>query len=250
MRAVTPETRHKDRKMRGRQGIIRPPVLLLFALRLLAAGLSVLCLLGAPACPAASREVETEARAVIQGLRDRYADVMTLRAAFSQRLTHRESGTEELREGTLAFARPRSLRWETLSPAPELLILTEQEVWHYLPRDNSAVRYGPELAADSRSIIRVVTGGSRLDEDFTVAVEGREGEMIVLALDPHEPTMQFVRGRIWVDAASMYIRRAEAIDFYGNSNDIALRAIEANKPLPEDGFVFAPPAGVHVEDRR
>jgi outer membrane lipoprotein carrier protein len=211
-------------------------------------GLIVLCLLAAaPAWPAARN---TEAQTVIQGVRDRYADIATLRAAFSQTLTHRESGAQERREGTLAFARPLRLRWETLTPDPELLILTEEGVWHYLPRENSAVRYGPELAADSRSVIRVITGGSRLDEDFAVTMEGREGELAVLSLIPHEPTVQFAQGRIWVEAASMYILRAEAIDFYGNSNDITLRDLEANRVLPESAFVFTPPAGVHIEDQR
>jgi outer membrane lipoprotein carrier protein len=186
--------------------------------------------------------------ALVTAMQERYAQIQTFRTPFTQKLTHKESGAQDTREGLLTFQRPLRIRWETNAPARELLVVTDKEVWHYAAEDKTAIRYARALAGDSRSIIQVVTGQSRLDQDFTVEERGRDGALVILALYPHEPTMQFTEGRLWVDPATRFIRRAEVIDFYGNSNDIALGEMILNLSYAADTFSFSPPPGVRVED--
>ena len=181
-------------------------------------------------------------------MQERYAQIETFRAPFTQKLTHKESGAEDIRTGMLFFKRPLLIRWETDAPGQELLVVTDKEIWNYLAGDKVAIRYAPDLARDSRSIIQVVTGQSRLDKDFTVEESGREGELVTLRLYPHEPTVQFTEGRLWVNAKTRFIHRVEITDFYGNSNDIALGEMALNLSFPDDTFNFSPPAGVRVED--
>ena len=76
----------------------------------------------------------------------------------SQRLVHQESGSEETRQGTLAFQKPLRVRWETKAPHAELLVITDKDVWDYLPDEELAYQYSPEVVHDSRSIIQVITG--------------------------------------------------------------------------------------------
>ena len=182
-------------------------------------------------------------------MQERYAQIQTFRAPFTQKLTHRESGAEDVRSGTLIFQRPLFIRWETNTPGAELLVVTDKEIWNYVAEDNVAFRYAPDLAKDSRSIIQVITGQSRLDQDFTVEERGREGELVILSLYPHEPTVQFTEGRLWVNTKTRFIHKAEITDFYGNANTITLGEMDLNLSFADDTFTFSPPAGIRVEDQ-
>ena len=208
---------------------------------------ALLCLSWSCVGFAAAKKVAIPALAT--AMQERYAQIQTFRAPFTQKLIHKESGAEDVRQGVLSFQRPLRIRWETKSPEPELLVVTEKEIWNYLPKDKTAARYAPDLAKDSRSIIQVITGQSRLDQNFTVAESGREGELVILSLFPNEPTMQFTEGKLWVNTKTKFIHRAAVTDFYGNINDITLSDMATNLAFEADVFSFSPPAGVRIDDQ-
>lgn len=188
------------------------------------------------------------ARELEAGLQKTYDKMNAFKASFTQRLTHKESGSVEERKGTLLFRKPLLVRWETAKPHAEVLIVTDKEIWDYLPDEEVAYRYPPQLVRDSRSLIQVVTGQARLDEDFTVKEEGEEKGLRKLRLYPKDPTPQMVEGVIWVDAANL-IRKAVILDFYGNSNEVAFTELIPDAALPANTFTFTPPEGVEVENR-
>ena len=111
------------------------------------------------------------APAITGEMQKKYESMQSFTAEFTQRLVHQESGSEETRQGTLAFQKPLRVRWETKAPHAELLVITDKDVWDYLPDEELAYQYSPEVVHDSRSIIQVITGQSRLDKDFTVEAE-------------------------------------------------------------------------------
>lgn len=207
----------------------------------------VLCaaalLLLAPAAHAAG-----PADALASTMQKRYGAMRSFSAAFTQVLTHGESGAEERRTGTILFAKPFRLRWETGAPSPEVLVINEREVWDYVPDEATAYRYAPEVAADSASVVQVVTGQSRLDKDFSVERQPDENGLAVLQLYPREPSAQMVEATLWADKTSGLIRRVRILDFYGNSNDMSFTRLTPDAPAPESAFRFTPPGGVTVED--
>lgn len=107
------------------------------------------------------------------------------------------------------FQKPLLIRWQTAKPHAETLVVTNKEIWDYLPDEEVAYRYPPSLAQDSRSIIQVITGQAVLTKDFEVKDEGLEQGLAKLRLYPKEPAPQMVEALIWVDPASGYIRRAQ-----------------------------------------
>lgn len=185
---------------------------------------------------------------LVQELQQRYGAMKGFTAVFNQTLTHQESGSVENRKGTLAFEKPQRLRWETAKPHPELLVINEKEIWDYLPDEALAYRYAPEVAQDSRSIIQVVTGQSRLDQDFVVERLSDEDGLAVLRLFPKEPATQLVEATLWVDPATKLIKKALILDFYGNSNAIAFTSLKPDTTSPAGTFAFTPPKDVDVED--
>ena len=178
-----------------------------------------------------------------------YGTIDAFQADFTQKLTHRESDSFEVRKGTLLFKKPFFVRWETLKPHAELLVINNREVWNYLSDEKLAYRYATELAQDSRTLIRVITGQARLDQDFFVEENGKEDGLLRLRLYPLEPTQQMVEAGVWVDPAVHLIKKAIIIDFFGNSNEVTFTSLNTKLKLEEKIFDFAPPKGVSVEDR-
>lgn len=182
-------------------------------------------------------------------IRQRYDRLSSFSADFEQTLTHKESGSTEKRRGKLLFRKPLLIHWQTAKPHEETLVVTSQEIWDYLPDEEIAYRYPPDLVKDSHSIIQVVTGQASLAKDFDVRHEGLENGLARLLLYPKEPTPQLVEACIWVSPESGYIRRARIVDFYGNSNDVSFVSFTPDANISARQFSFTPPDGIEVEDR-
>lgn len=201
-----------------------------------------LCLFSIQAHAAADKQL-------VGKIRDTYKAMNSFRADFEQTLTHKESGSREIRKGELQFQKPLQIRWQTIKPHEETLVATNREIWDYLPDEEIAYRYSPAIIQDSRSIIQVVTGQAALDKDFDVKQKGMENGLAKLDLYPKEPSTQMVEATIWVDPATGYIKRAKILDFYGNGNDVRFIKFNPNAKIPAKAFSFTPPKGVEVEDR-
>jgi outer membrane lipoprotein carrier protein len=186
---------------------------------------------------------------VAAALQKKYDGIDSMRAEFTQILRHKESGSQENRTGVLLFKKPLLVRWETKAPAPELLVVTKAEIWNAFPDEEVAYKYPLSLVEDSRSIIRVVTGQARLDQDFTIEDEGKEDGLTKLRLFPKEPVQGLVEAIFWVDGDSGLIRRFRIYDFYGNENEITFTNQKTGVSLPDKDFSYTPPKAVQVEDR-
>lgn len=208
-------------------------------LRILAAAALALALVASPA----------HADDIAATIKNRYSSISTFQAFFTQYLTHRESGRKEKRDGTLLFKRPFLINWTTIAPHAETLIVTEREVWDYVPDESIAYRFPREIVEDSRSLIQVVTGQALLTKDYDVKDAGTEGKLRILRLLPKEPTTQMVEATLYVDPVKGYIQRAVVTDFYGNTNDVRFNSFIPDADVSSRDFRFTPPKGVEVEDR-
>ena len=186
---------------------------------------------------------------VVISLQKKYESITSMKAEFTQVLVHKESGSRENRSGTLLFKKPLLMRWESKKPFPELLLVTGKEIWNVFPDEDVAYKYPLSLAQDSRSIIRVGTGQARLDQDFQIEDEGKEGGLIKLRLFPKEPVQALVEALLWVDPSSNLIKKLRIYDFYGNENEISFTSQDIGAAVRDASFTFTPLKGMDVEDR-
>ena len=188
--------------------------------------------------------------ATVKNMQTAYAGMQSFRADFTQQLLQRESGVVEKRQGVILFQKPLRVRWETAAPHAELLMVTDKEIWNYLPDEELAYRYSRALAEDSRSLIQVITGQSALSRDFDVesAQSADDGNLVHLLLYPKEPTTELTEAQIWLDPSTSLIRRVMVMDFYGNTNTIELQNLKPNASVADKDFQFTPPRGTEVED--
>ncbi|MDL2267772.1 outer membrane lipoprotein carrier protein LolA [Desulfovibrio sp. OttesenSCG-928-G15] len=186
---------------------------------------------------------------VAADLQKTYEGITAMQASFNQVLVHKESGSREQRKGVLYFKKPLLVRWETKSPAPELLLVTKNVIWNAFPDEEIAYKYALSLAQDSRSIIRVITGQASITQDFTIENKKQEGGLHYLILYPKKPTQSMVEAHLWVDPKTKLIKKLRIYDFYGNQNEMSFGNINP-KATPSDAmFSYKPPKGYVVEDR-
>lgn len=195
----------------------------------------------------AAAKNEAKIKASLAKVQQYYANLQTLQADFKQILTHCESGRVEERKGKLSFATPLLIRWETLSPNPELLLVGKKEVWNYLPDEQVAWKLPLTILADAASIVRVLTGQIVIDREFITQDAGIKNNLQQLRLFPKEASPNFVEALIAIDQAGR-ITQVEVIDFYGNSNAVHLSSLKQNQKIADSVFQFVPPDDVDVEE--
>lgn len=178
-----------------------------------------------------------------------YNGLESFGADFIQILEHKESGSKVTRHGKLAFQKPLSVFWQAQKPHEETLVLNSREIWDYLPDEEIAYRYSPQLAQDSRNVIQVLTGQAKLNADFKVKNAGADGKLEKIILYPNEPSTQMVEAQLWVNPKNGQIQKVNVIDFYGNSNNITLNNFKENPAFSKNQFIFTPPKNIEIEDR-
>lgn len=191
----------------------------------------------------------TFAASLPEKIQQTYSQIHALEGTFTQTLLHRESASTTVRKGHLFFEKPLLVRWEVQGSSPELLVIGADALWNYFPDEELAYRYPLEMVNDSRSIIQIITGQSKLTEDFYVVEQGVENNTIKLQLYPKEPVPHFTEATLWIDAQTNHIVRCMIYDFYGNENNIQFDNLLVNPTIAPDLFVFTPPKGTDVEDR-
>lgn len=183
-------------------------------------------------------------------IQQKYASIRSFTASFSQSIRNAASGDTERRSGSFSFKKPLLVRWETVKPEKELLLIGATAVWDYFEEDKEAYRYAVEEIIGSKTMLRFLTGQAKLTEDFHVAVsrEPAGPGQAVLDLAPKEPEPGLVMARIWVDTATDLIVRIHIQDFYANANDLSLTDLVVNPKLADNLFVFSPPKDVKIRD--
>lgn len=192
---------------------------------------------------------------IMQNMQARYDGMQSMTASFRQELRHRNTGSGQVNDGLLQWRKPLLVRWEVLGANAELFVVGQDSIWNYFPDEEVAYIYPLDLVENSMDIIKVVTGQSPLEEDFSVIDEGVEkhedGRSLArLHLYPHEPAQNFTEAVLWLDIKSYLIDRVLIYDFYGNENDVTFQNIMPDAQVTDDAITFSPPAEIEIIDQR
>lgn len=104
-------------------------------------------------------------------IQSRYDSLKTFQGTFVQILTNAASQQSETRTGDIWFQQPSLVRWETVEPEKELLVIGKNYAWDYFEDDLTAFKYSIEGLLDSKTILRFISGQANLREDFIVKTE-------------------------------------------------------------------------------
>jgi outer membrane lipoprotein carrier protein len=188
-----------------------------------------------------------QANKITDAIQKRYDSLSSFQTDFQQELTNAASGSVEKRSGKIWF-KQSLVRWETLKPEKELLVVGKNAVWNYFEADNVAMKYRTSQVFNSKTMIRFLSGKANLKEDFKIEEQGTENGMLKLRLVPKEPEPTMVLAYIWVDAKTSLLGRVLIVDFFGNGNQVSLTNLSMDKRADAKLFEFTPPSGAQVKD--
>ncbi|BCS87145.1 LolA family protein [Pseudodesulfovibrio sediminis] len=218
----------------------------------------VLALVFVLALPLASLAAESVSPDDLPDLiQQRYESLKTFKADFEQELTNVASGEVETRTGTIWFKQPSQVRWETVSPEKELLVVGPDVAWNYIEDEELAIKYSVATLLDSKTILRFISGQANIKEDFVVQTEWQGADDVrakwgkgftVLKLIPKEAEPGMVLAFVGVEPETGLLRQVMIVDFYGNGNELRLSDVSLNVDLGSEMFTFVPPKGTQVED--
>ncbi|SMP43622.1 outer membrane lipoprotein carrier protein [Desulfonatronum zhilinae] len=184
---------------------------------------------------------------IVEKIQRRYESIQSFQAEFTQELTVAASRESEERRGVLYFRYPGLIRWETVSPEPELLIVGSEVVWNYFEDEEIAYRYAVEDVLGSATVLKILSGQARLDDDFLTEVDlAEDTAATVIRLRPRVPEPSLVEATIRVDPETFLLQQVLAVDFYGNINQVTLHNLRLDPDLEPTLFDFTPPKGVLV----
>ncbi len=190
-------------------------------------------------------------------IQQRYETLKTFQADFVQELTNVASGEAESREGRIWFRQPSQVRWETITPEKQLLVVGPDYAWDYIEDEQLVLKYNVASLLDSKTILRFISGQANIKEDFIVKSEWQGADDVrarwgkgftVLQLVPKEAEPGMVLAYIGVEPDTGLLRQVMIVDFYGNGNELRLSNVKLDVDLAADMFTFVPPEGTQVED--
>ncbi|MBI5520439.1 MAG: outer membrane lipoprotein carrier protein LolA [Desulfovibrio sp.] len=188
-----------------------------------------------------------QANKLTDAIQKRYDSLSSFQTDFQQELTNAASGSVEKRSGKIWF-KQSLVRWETLKPEKELLVVGQNAVWNYFEADKVAMKYRTNQVFNSKTMIRFLSGKANLKEDFKIEEQGTENGLTKLRLIPKEPEPTMVLAYIWVDPKTSLLGRVLIVDFFGNGNQVTLTNLQMDKRADAKLFEFTPPPGTQVKD--
>lgn len=171
-------------------------------------------------------------------------DLKGLQGDFSQQVFDARGREKETSSGHVALSAPKRFRWEYVKPYAQLIVADGAKVWVYDP-DLKQVTVRPQGAEEQNSPLAALTDPKKLDANFAIAEQGREGGLEWLELSPkRKGDSGFERARLGFDGA--VLAKMQIVDGLGQRTEIAFSGWRRNPAFAASTFRFTPPEGVDV----
>src|ERR1700756_1204275 len=123
--------------------------------------LGLLILSAIALCFPRPEETSPTAAALLHRFESAYRSSKTLQANFLE--TYFDGGKVVRSEAGVAyFARPGKMRWEYMSPEPNLYLVDGKWSWFYAPADHTVTRTRARQSSDSRTPLALLAGEMKI----------------------------------------------------------------------------------------
>jgi len=225
--------------------------------RVIASAFVLLCVaaLGPANGAAADRPIEGEERArLVERLRERQRDVVSLRASVLQRKRHPLLKAEAVSRGTLVFQRPHRLRWEVTSPEALIIVTDGTTLLTYHPTRREAERRDLRADIGVQAALDFLASGMSLsigemEKRFQVAVF-REDESLTFSLSPRSKWVSQAIASITISQrdGDPVPRQIVIVGQKGDRTETTLTDVVVNPQFVDDPFNLRLGPDVRVTD--
>jgi len=164
---------------------------------------------------------------------------------FSQDVLDGGGQRRERASGRIALAVPRLLRWETITPYPQLILADGNTVWVYDPDLQQATRR-PQGAADADGPLLALTDPERLESEYHLEEAAARDGLEWLQISPRDLSegSGFQQAMLGFDHGSLV--QMEVVDALGQRTRMRFGQWRRNPEFAADTFRFIVPEGVDV----
>lgn len=173
-------------------------------------------------------------------------------------ITTREGSRSRSLDGRVYFQKPGKIRYEFSRPAGNLIVSDGRIMWFYIRRLNAVGKQELTLKKQNASGRDIFTadpqsGLKRLFRKYHYSFDTPEqprevngGRFFILDMEQREKIGGYERIKLFVDAESYLVKRAEAADGYGKETTITFSDMNTQRKLEGKLFQYQPDDGVRV----
>jgi len=171
--------------------------------------------------------------------------IETMTADVSQLIVESDGGVLERSDVQMKLKRPYGFYWETISPFPELIVTDGDLLWNYQP-DLEQVVIEPWDASRSELAAQLLSGNTdNLVEEYTLTRSNQdESEYLEFVLVPRNADSIYRRITLTFNRQLLDMIHVESDN--GQRTVWQFSGIALNNELPDQLFVFQPPAGIEI----
>lgn len=185
---------------------------------------------------------------IINKVRDKYEELTSLKAEFTQTFFWELAGETQVVRGTLYVKGNNNYRIET---DDQLIVTDGTTVWTFSKKDEQVIINLADKSADSPLPKDLLFQYSKDYKARFIADEEVDGhKTYAVALVPKEEEAFVKTMKIWVDKSDWVTRKIEQVDINDNINTYEIRNIEENIELAAALFKFEIPETAEVVDLR
>ncbi len=185
-----------------------------------------------------------------------FEDLDHFTASFD--MTTREGSRSKSLSGRVYYQKPGKIRYEFSRPAGNLIVSDGRIMWFYIRRLNAVGKQELTLKKQNASGRDIFTadpqsGLKRLFRKYHYSFDTPEqprdvngGRFFILDMEQREKIGGYERIKLFVDAESYLVKRAEAADGYGKETTITFSDMNTQRKLEGKLFQYQPDDGVRV----
>lgn len=201
---------------------------------------------------ATSNPADSAALALMERAAAAYSSARTLQATFEQTMLTPRTGAVQTARGEFLQRGTSQFAFNFTEPAGDRIVADGESIWLYLPSaaPGQALKV-PRAAGAGLDLASSMLRSPR--ERYTVrALEDTiaDGRTVRrLTLTPRTADAPFRTAELWIDPRDALIRHLVLVEPMGLVRTIDFARLRVGATLPDDAFVFTPPAGVRVLDQ-
>ncbi len=169
--------------------------------------------------------------------------VVTFQAKFSQTVIDPRGQVMEEAEGLFILERPGKFRWDYKQPYPQYIVADGKNIWFY-DVDLEQVSVKPQLEALADTPATLLSGDVLPEDKYLLTDLPSNDGLSWVELIPKELDSNFQTVTLAFDKDGL--RQMIMKDSFDQKTRLVFSQVVENPKLPDDVFVFTPPAGVDV----
>ncbi|MBC8317358.1 MAG: outer membrane lipoprotein carrier protein LolA [Desulfobulbaceae bacterium] len=183
-------------------------------------------------------------------LQKAYERATTFKASFDQSsslsgMRHRERKGS----GTVVIKKPGFMRWDYVTPSPQVLVNDGEKFSLYFAAENQLIITSAREYLKEDLTYAFFTGSGNVLRDFEVKTAPgimQKKNLHCIQLLPKKQHAQVESLYVWVDKDTFFITQLQMHDHLGTVTDLILSDVVVNADVSDDIFTFEPPADTEI----